>query len=176
MRYSISLIIACFLFTCNEAPKTTASDAPETTVTAAPKISGSAAPAQKPPTDMQETTMLASKIWVFEHWIDTEVPERDQDQIGRWYRFAEDGTFVGGHWENQNDEGTWFLKEGSPHNLLLIDSAVDDNKDGEWEIQKITFAQDSFTGVKTKNRGDGRPVIGQLSVMPNIPMKAESGF
>jgi hypothetical protein len=135
----------------------------------------SAAPAQMPPADMMETTVLLSRFWVFEHWIDTAGPDGNKNK-GRWYRFYEDGTYDGGHWEDHNDHGTWFLKKGGEYTELFIDSEINDLKDAKWQIQGINGMQDAMSWVKTKEFGDQRSALCKLNGMLSIPTKAQFGL
>lgn len=135
----------------------------------------SAAPAQTPPVDMTETAVLLSRFWVFEHWVETNNPTRNANK-GRWYRFYENGTYDGGHWEDHNDHGTWFLKKGAQHTELFIDSDRNDLMDAKWEIQGINGTQDAMSWVKTKDFGDQQSALCKLNAMLSIPTKAQFGL
>ena len=138
------------------------------------KAEGQAAPAQLPPNDMYETNVLTSRFWVFEHWIDVDNPENKSNK-GRWYRFYEDGTYDGGHWEDHNDHGTWYLQKGEEYTELLIDSGINDYLDAKWEVQGISSGQDAMSWVKTVEYGDGRAAMCKLMPLLSIPTKEQFG-
>ena len=136
---------------------------------------GSAAQAQLPPRDMQETAVLTSRFWVFEHWVDMDYPE-DKVNKGRWYRFYEDGTYDGGHWEDHNDHGTWFLRKGAQHTNLFIDSEIDDMLDGKWQIQGVTGDSQAMSWVNTGEFGNKKSPMCKLMAMLSIPTKEQFGM
>lgn len=134
----------------------------------------SAAPAEIPSTEFTETTALQSRFWVFEHWINVEGgPVRGN--TGRWYRFYEDGTYDGGHYEDHNDHGTYFVRKGEKWTELYIDSEINDLFDAKWQLQGMTDLRDAMSWVKTKEYGDGVPAMCKLTGMLSMPTKAQFG-
>ena len=139
------------------------------------EANGTAAPAQIPPADMRETAVLTSRFWVFEHWVDMDYPE-DKVNKGRWYRFYNDGTYDGGHWEDHNDHGTWFLRPGEQHTNLFIDSEIDDMLDGKWQVQGITGDEQAMSWVNTGEYGNKKAPMCKLMAMLSIPTAAQFGM
>ena len=138
------------------------------------EVNGEAAPAQMPPNDMRETRILTSRFWVFEHWVDVDRPG-DTSNKGRWYRFYQDGTYDGGHWEDHNDHGTWFLRQGEEYTELFVDSEINDLKDAKWQIQGISGSEDAMSWVKTHEFGDKRGAMCKMMPLLSMPTKAQFG-
>jgi hypothetical protein len=139
------------------------------------EVSGSAAPAQIPPPQMQETRLLTSRFWVFEHWVDADDPT-DKSNRGRWYRFYEDGTYDGGQWTDHYDHGTWFLRKGSQYTELFIDSEINDLMDGKWEVQGIAGDETAMSWVKTREYGDKKAALCKMMAMLSMPTKEQFGM
>ena len=138
-------------------------------------VNGSAAPAQLPPPNRPETAILTARFWVFDAWVDSLDPAKYRDQKGRWFRFNADGTYDGGHWEDYNDQGTWFLKQGSQYPILITDSKTDDLRDAEWELQGIIDTSNIMSWVKTGKLGDGRVALCKLEPLLTMPSKKQFG-
>ncbi|HKK75767.1 MAG TPA: hypothetical protein VJ953_11890 [Saprospiraceae bacterium] len=163
----LSLFIALLLGACTNQPSSFSGDELEEVA--------SAAPAETPPADMRETRVLQSKFWVFEHWVKVDGGPLPENK-GRWYRFYEDGTYDGGQWDDHNDHGTYFLREGNKWTELYVDSEINDLYDAKWQVQGIGGMEDAMSWVKTKEFGDKEPALCKLTGMLSMPTKEQWGM
>ncbi|MCB9080687.1 MAG: hypothetical protein H6555_03140 [Lewinellaceae bacterium] len=135
------------------------------------------------PANFRETPLLTAAFWVFEFYVIPDRPGAGVPRKGTWYRFNPDGTYVGGHWEDQNDYGTWFIEEkpsmhrpGETFRNIFIDSAVDDFRDVEYEIQGVEAAGEVMSWVKTKNSADKESGLAKAIKMLSSPTKQQFGI
>ncbi len=137
-------------------------------------IATAALPLTQPNTP--ETQLLTQNYWVAEFYV---IPGEEgkiypaRQNKGLWWKFNIDGTYVGGQWEEQYDKGSWFWRAGSSEyekrGVLYIDSAVDDMRDVEFQMQGVQGDGSAMSWVKTqnsKNREPGMLKIIQLMTMP----------
>jgi len=135
---------------------------------------GSAGPARVPPQN-EMTNALMQDYWVFEFFVVPNDQQGSQFNRGRWYKFFPDGTFEGGHWQEQNDFGNWYFRTAPDKTYVLVDSEVNDLNDAEWEIQGSTFDYTAMSWVRTGNFGDQRKILGKLLRLTDPPTKASLG-
>lgn len=130
----------------------------------------------------RETQLLTKNFWVVEFFV---IPGNEGQLIparhnkGLWWQFNMDGTYVGGQWQEQNDHGTWFWKPGAGQyeksGMLFIDSAVDDMRDSEFQMQGIERTGDVMSWVKTANFGNREAGMLKVIQMLSMPTKAQFG-
>jgi len=133
---------------------------------------GSAGPAQVPPQN-DLTRSLMQDFWVFEYYVLNNDPEGSTFNRGRWYKFHPDGTYDGGHWQDQTDFGNWYYKLTSEKTYILIDSEVDDLNDAEWDVQTSTRDFTAMSWVRTGKFGDQRVVSAKLIKLQSMPTKKQ---
>ena len=106
---------------------------------------GSHGPKSPPPLNRYEGQVLTKGIWVTEFYVD-KYASRAQKMAGtgQWLKFLGDGTFQGGHWQEQTHAGVWSINFTTEKPTLVLDSNVD-NLDAWWEIHGITGAQDAMS-------------------------------
>lgn len=106
---------------------------------------GSHGPKSPPPLNRYEGQVLTKSIWVTEFYVD-KYASRAQKMAGtgQWLQFYGDGTFKGGHWQEQTHAGVWSINFTTEKPTLVLDSNVD-NLDAWWEIHGITGAQDAMS-------------------------------
>lgn len=141
---------------------------------------GTASPPLTQPTN-QTTQHLVQNFWVAEFYV---IPSSDGKLYpsipnkGLWWRFNIDGTYVGGQWDKQFDQGSWFWKAGmgeyDKFGLLYIDSASDDMRDVEFQVQGISDNGTVMSWVKTENSGTREP--GMLKMIPLMTMPTKRQF
>lgn len=136
---------------------------------------GSAGPARIPPQNTL-TNALMQDYWVFEHHVLTNDPEGTNFNKGRWYKFHPDGTYDGGHWQDQTDFGNWYYKLTPEKTFILIDSEVNDLNDAEWDVQQSTRDYTAMSWVRTGNYGDQRVVLGKLVKLTTMPTRQSFGL
>lgn len=130
----------------------------------------------------RETQLLSRNYWVAEFYV---IPG-DQGQLiparhnkGLWWQFNMDGTFVGGQWQEQNDHGSWFWRPGGGqydrNGMLYIDSAVDDQRDVEFQIQGIEDDGSVMSFVKTQNSANKEPGMLKMITLMTMPTKKQFG-
>lgn len=143
---------------------------------------GSAAPPLTQP-NTQETQLLTRSIWVAEFYV---LPGATEGQLvpsfqnkGLWWQFNMDGTYAGGQWEKQLDYGTWTWRPGSTpyekHGVLFVDSATDDMRDAEFQVQGIEDTGDVMSWVKTGNFGNREAAMLKVIRMLSLPTKKQFG-
>lgn len=145
---------------------------------------GSAAPPVPPDkaTFPREITALTSNfgngkdVWMFEYYLISPVDSvRSYANIGKWFQFYEDGTFVSGRWQERTGEGTWRLKPGNQYGPLLTLDNINDAEDMEWRLQGMNPDMDQWSW-------SGTPAFGLNGHFPkvirlfSIPTKAQFGF
>lgn len=141
---------------------------------------GTSSPALTQPTN-PTTQELVKSIWVAEFYV---IPSADGKLYpsipnkGLWWRFNIDGTYVGGQWDKEFDHGSWFWKAGvgeyDKFGLLYIDSATDDMRDVEFQVQGISDNGTVMSWVKTENSGTREP--GMLKMIPLMTMPTKRQF
>lgn len=132
------------------------------------------------PGNSREAQLLMTNFWVAEFYV---IP-LDQGQIrparerkGLWWQFLPDGTYLAGQWEKQFDNGSWFLRQGPQYALLFIDSAVDDQKDTEFQIQGIAKENDVMSWVKEiNNSANQEPAMLKMITLMTRPTKRQFGL
>ena len=143
---------------------------------------GSAAPPLTQP-NSRETQLLTRSIWVAEFYV---LPGATEGQLipsfqnkGLWWQFNMDGTYAGGQWEKQLDYGTWTWRPGSTqyekNGVLLVDSATDDMRDAEFQVQGIEGTGDVMSWVKTGNYGNREAAMLKVIKMLSLPTKEQFG-
>lgn len=138
------------------------------------RATGSAGPARIPPQN-EMTNALMQDYWVFEFFVVPNDEEGSQFNRGRWYNFHADGTFDGGHWQEQTDFGNWYYRVTPDKTFVLVDSEVNDLNDAEWEIQGSTYDYTAMSWVRTGKFGDQRQILGKLLRLTTTPTKASLG-
>lgn len=125
------------------------------------QYTGSAAPAVAPDkaTFPREVTALTSNFgegkdyWMFEYYLISPVDSaKSYANMGRWFQFYEDGTFVNGRWQQDIGKGSWFLRQGPYGPFLLLDNVID-TEDMEWELQGLSATMEEWSWVGTKTYG-----------------------
>jgi hypothetical protein len=142
---------------------------------------GSAA-APVPPPNHPVIQRLQMNYWVFEHYL---VPTGQESYIrqrtnkGVWYQFHSDGTYISGQWGKTLDEGTFFVHEeknpymGRIMQNVYLDSAIDDNRDIEWQIQGMSEDGGYMSWVKkTENSANPEPGMAKAISMMTLPTPA----
>lgn len=139
-----------------------------------PPVNGSAAPAQLPPQN-ELTDALQKEYWVFEFMVHPYDVDISRFNRGRWYDFHADGTYTGGHWQEQNDSGNWFYRGTPQQTFVVVDSDANDLNDAEWEIQGSTYDYTAMSWVRTGKLGDQVKFHGKLLRLTTPPTKASLG-
>ena len=125
---------------------------------------------------------LQMNYWVFEHYL---VPTGQESYIrqrtnkGIWFQFHSDGTYIAGQWGKTLDEGTYFVHEeknpymGRIQQNVYLDSAIDDNRDVEWQIQGMSEDGGYMSWVKiTNNSVNPEPGMAKVISMMTLPTPA----
>ena len=144
---------------------------------------GSAKPAVEQP-NSRETQLLTRNIWVAEFYV---LPGAAEGQLipsfenkGLWWQFNTDGTYAGGQWDKQLDYGTWTWRPGSSqyekNGILFVDSATDDMRDAEFQVQGIESTGDVMSWVKTGNFGNREAAMLKVIQMLSLPSKKQFGL
>jgi len=139
---------------------------------------GSAAAPVAPPNNPVIQSLLTN-YWVFEHYL---IPTGQESYIkkrtnkGTWFQFQSDGTYISGQWGKTIDEGTFFVRsEQNPYmgrtmQNVFLDSAIDDNRDVEWQIQGVSEDGGYMSWVKiTANSVDPEPGMTKVIQMMSLP-------
>lgn len=125
--------------------------------------------------DSPLANMLTTDFWVFEFWIGKEdEPVSNLFNRGRWYNFNPDGTYTHGHWTEQIGHGSWRLQKEDGHDLLYLDSIVDE-EDGTWDVQGVNRSQDAMTWVG-ESHTNVEGVITKVINLMTMPTKAQFGL
>lgn len=130
----------------------------------------------------REVTALTSSfgngkdVWMFEYYLISPVDSaKSYANMGKWFRFYEDGTYENGRWSEEWAGGSWFLREGSEYgNILLLDNR-DDSQDMEWELQGLSAEQDNWSWVGTKRFGLNNN-FAKVTRLYSIPTREQFGF
>ncbi|MFZ4426517.1 MAG: hypothetical protein ACOYOO_05120 [Saprospiraceae bacterium] len=142
---------------------------------------GSAAPPLTQPSS-RETQLLTRNIWVAEFYVlpggeGKLIPSRENK--GLWWQFNMDGTYAGGQWDKQLDYGTWTWRPGSSQydksGILFVDSATDDMRDAEFQMQGIESTGEVMSWVKTEAYGDRQAALLKVIQMLSLPTKKQFG-
>lgn len=122
---------------------------------------------------------LQINYWVFEHYLIPTGQEsyvRQRTNKGMWFQFHADGTYIAGKWDKTMDEGTYFVRaEKNPYmgrimQNIYLDSAIDDNRDVEWQIQGMSDDGGYMSWVKmTNNSVDSQPGMAKAIQMMTLP-------
>lgn len=128
-----------------------------------------------PPLDPGEGTMvttLTADYWVFEFYVAEERADRAANK-GRWFKFAPDGTYESGIWQEQIGYGVWRIQE-EPEGLMLYLDNIDDSQDEKWEIQGVNDVRDTMTwaGLSETNTAG---VITKVINLLTMPTKKQFG-
>jgi hypothetical protein len=139
---------------------------------------GSAAAPVAPPNNLV-VQKLQTNYWVFEHYL---VPTgenaytKKRENKGIWFQFHADGTYYAGQWGKTLDEGTYFIREeknpymGRIMQNVFLDSAIDDNRDVEWQIQGVSKEGGYMSWVKMVNNSVSQePAMAKAIQMMNLP-------
>lgn len=98
-----------------------------------------------PPLNRYEGQVLTKGIWVTEFYVDKYASRAQKIAgTGQWLQFFGDGTFKGGHWQEQTHAGVWSINFSTEKPTIVLDSNVD-NLDAWWEIHGITGSQDAIS-------------------------------
>ncbi len=131
------------------------------------------------------TAMLTKNFWVFEHYVrpigeNQSMPIRKNK--GMWFQFHADGTYVAGQWQKTFDQGSWFMHAdgnpalGRPTQRLFLDSALDDSRDVEYEVQGIAKEGMYMSWVKVvANSVDQDAAMMKVLKMYSLPTPASIG-
>ncbi len=179
------LFLAIGLFSCKKDNKPTNAGAGaigENAQNPMGNTVGSAAPPLAQP-NSRETQLLTRNIWVAEFYV---LPGAAEGQLipsfenkGLWWQFNMDGTYAAGQWEKQLDYGTWNWKPGSSqydkNGVLFVDSATDDMRDAEYQVQGIEATGDVMSWVKTGNYGNREAAMLKVIQMLSLPSKKQFG-
>jgi len=118
--------------------------------------------------------LLIKGYWVFEVYVDEEASiEQRKAGCGQWLQFNADGTFRGGHWDQQTHAGVWHLNFGGTSPRLWLDSNVD-KLDAVWEIQGSK--PDEMGWVRMKDSAVGlyrRSIMCRMMNMIEMPTKQQ---
>lgn len=134
------------------------------------RATGTVGPARIPPQN-QMTNALMEGYWAFEHHVVPNDPEGTNFNKGRWYNFYPDGTYEGGHWQEQTDYGHWYYRVTPDQTFVLVDSEVNDLNDAEWEVQQSTRDYTAMSWVRTGNFGDQRKILGKIIKVLDPPTR-----
>lgn len=139
---------------------------------------GSAAAPNSPP-NHPVAKALQVNYWVFEHYL---VPTGQDSYMkkrinkGIWFQFHSDGTYISGQWDKTLDEGTYFIREEKNDYLarimqnIFLDSAIDDNRDAEWQIQGMSGDGGYMSWVKVvENSVNQEPGMTKVIQMMSLP-------
>lgn len=131
----------------------------------------------QPPMQRSIAQLLTRSYWVMEFYHDraASIPQRKLGK-GQWFQFNPDGTFRGGHWENQTHSGLWYLLFDGEKTFLTIDSNVD-RLDARWDIQAVNGDEDAMGWVRTEAFGPRTPygVSVKMIELFDPPTKAQFG-
>jgi hypothetical protein len=139
---------------------------------------GSAAAPVAPPNHPVIQRLLVNN-WVFEHYLEPTGQDsyiKRRTNKGIWFQFRSDGTYLSGQWEKTTDEGTFFVRsEKNPYmgrimQNVYLDSAIDDNRDVEWQIQGMSEDGGYMSWVKVvENSVDQSPAMTKVIQMISLP-------
>ena len=125
---------------------------------------------------------LQMNYWVFEHYLvptGQESYNKKRTNKGIWYQFHSDGTYISGQWGKTLDEGTYFVHEeknpymGRIQQNVYLDSAIDDTRDIEWQIQGMSEDGGYMSWVKiTNNSANPEPGMTKVISMMSLPTPA----
>lgn len=129
-----------------------------------------------PPMNQMEAQLLTKSFWAFEFYHDSYgSPNQRLAGQGQWLRFNPDGTFIGGHWDQQTHSGAWYLLYDGEHRYLTLDSNVD-RLDAKWDIQKINGERDAMGWVRQNDFGPKTPRTIQAKVIELYDMPTKKQF
>lgn len=153
----------------NERPAVAAENAVGTDV---PTTDEGSSLAPVAPPELPETDLLLRDHWVIEYWVSDD-PAAQIANKGRWWKFAPDGTFDTGLWEDQLARGSWSLYQEDGKTKLRLDANVD-RLDAEFELQGFTPEGDymSWVGTPTFNQ---QGVIVKAMLLMSRPTKKQFG-
>ena len=150
------------------------------TITGLAKKGSAAAPVAPP--NHPVIQRLQMNYWVFEHYLVPTGQEsyvRQRTNKGVWFQFLSDGTYISGQWGKTLDEGTFFVHEeknpymGRIMQNVYLDSAIDDNRDVEWQIQGMSEDGGYMSWVKmTANSANAEPGMAKAISMMTLPTPA----
>lgn len=127
------------------------------------------------PGNTREVEVLISQFWIIEYYINPDNKERNmRSEAGRWYKFAPDGTFTSGQWEEQTGYGSWFLNYREGKTFLMVDN-IYNSQDVEWEMQGMTNAGDAMSWVATTKGYKDSGAMVKLIQLLSRPTKAQFG-
>ncbi len=123
----------------------------------------------------RETALLSKDFWVFEYYVIPGDEQQSFNNRGLWYKFAMNGTYEYGHWEEYLGKGTWKLTfpEGVP--TLVVDSETDNSFDMIWELNFGSY--NGFEASFVASQYSQQP--GVMCKMINIqtrPTKKQFGY
>ncbi|MBK9490202.1 MAG: hypothetical protein IPO07_16575 [Haliscomenobacter sp.] len=104
------------------------------------------------------------------------IPTSKRANKGTWFQFQSDGTYISGQWGKTIDEGTFFVRsEQNPYmgrtmQNVFLDSAIDDNRDVEWQIQGLSEDGGYMSWVKmAENSVNKEPGMTKVIQMMSLP-------
>ena len=124
----------------------------------------------------REAQALVQQYWVFEYYIDPNVPTNNRLNRGRWYKFNPDGTFESGHWDQKTANGSWGLGMSQKHEYVVVhlDSNID-AEDSEYMIQGINDENDAMSWVGTDLYDQGHIMLKTMQLL-TMPTKKQFGL
>ncbi len=163
MKRLIFIFLLAGALSCQSENKKNANDRCE---------SGTAAPALSAG-NSREARILTTHFWVIEFYVGVNEAtyNRSKTMKGKWYKFNQDGTFVGGHWEEIGCKGTWRLDYSQQDPIVWIDS-YDDSEDCGWQIQGISGDESEMSWVGAKGYISYADMVKAINLM-TIPTKKQ---
>lgn len=141
---------------------------------AADQNNGHVAEAVLPDMSSNTVNLLLSTFWVAERWVNHADNTQNKPNMGRWWRFNADGTFVTGKWEETLSHGSWVIYFDQEKELLHLDAA-NDALNMEFEIQQIVRSGEYMSWVGTTTYKMNRIAVKAISLL-SIPTKDQFGF
>jgi hypothetical protein len=144
---------------------------------------GSAAPPVVPDKSKfpREITALTSNFgpgkdyWMFEFYLISPVDSaKSYGNMGRWFQFYDNGTYINGRWQEDIGNGSWFLREGPYGPFLLLDNVID-SEDMEWELQGLSATMEEWSWVGTKKYGANNNFVKAIRLYSK-PTKEQFNF
>ena len=137
---------------------------------------GEFGPVLVPDLSRSESQILIKSYWVFEFYVDDQASlEQRKAGSGQWLQFNADGTFRGGHWNQQTHAGVWHINFGETYPRLWLDSNVD-KQDAVWELQRVSGDQTEMGWRRVNDSGVGpyrRSIMCKMMNMMDMPTKQQ---
>ena len=159
IKLYILLLIALFIFACQNSPtskaestkKETQTTPVATTPTPSPPSNAQSELKQEKPLTTHAQQFYGNALWHYDAAVVIKDPEKSKSYTGKWVKFYPNNTLETGFYDGPVTQGSWAIDEAA--NILTILESGEHPTYSEWKVKTSSSSEAIMIWVGTKRFG-----------------------